>query len=172
MNKRLFWITGFSGSGKTTTARALVKKLQEELNIQAVLLDGDELRAALNRTIQFQKQDRLELAYTYAKLGKLLCDQGFVVIIATVSMFDEVRQWNRENIKNYVEVYLQVDLEERIRRDPKKLYQTEDRGSMVTESAFEEPKTPDLVFKGEERLPPSQVVENIINFLKEYKNEN
>ena len=80
---RVFWITGLSGAGKSTLARALQARLP-----QSILLDGDELRAVLGATASsFDRQSRLELARTYARLCGLLAGQGHTVIMATISLF-------------------------------------------------------------------------------------
>ncbi len=163
----LFWITGLSASGKTTTAKALVDALKQQ-GQQPILLDGDELRAALGKEGSLSRQDRLELAYIYARLGKLLHEQGLTVVVATISMFEEVRQWNRKNIKNYLEVYLKISEEERIKRNPKGLYSFSSNHSMVAidEKGFEEPKEPDLIFEDKDQFS----LENIANkILEKYK---
>ena len=101
---RVFWITGLSGAGKSTLARALQARLP-----QSILLDGDELRAVLGATASgFDRQSRLELARTYARLCGLLAGQGHTVIMATISLFHEIHAWNRENLPGYREIFLDV----------------------------------------------------------------
>lgn len=160
----IIWITGFSGAGKTTVAKVLQKKLQQE-NISTVLLDGDELRESLGFVSHYSCEERKELAYKYAKLAKLISGQGVLVIVATISMFEEVRLWNRTNDSKYIEVYLKVSKEERKRRDPKKLYLSQ-KICMVPESdVYEEPKNSDLVFDEEYSL--EEIVIKIRNYLLE-----
>lgn len=161
----IIWITGFSGAGKTTVAKILQKKLQQE-NISTVLLDGDELRESLGFVTHYSYEERKELSYKYAKLAKLISGQGVVVIVATISMFEEVRLWNRNNSNSkYIEVYLKVSKKERRRRDPKKLYLSQ-KISMVPESdVYEEPKNSDLVFGEEYSL--EEIVIKIRNYLLE-----
>lgn len=116
---RVIWITGLSGAGKSTLAKALLPHLQG----CAVLLDGDELRAVLGATTtQYDSESRLALALTYARMAKLLADQGITVVVATISLFHAVHAWNREHLPNYLEVYLDVPREECYKRDPKGLY--------------------------------------------------
>lgn len=121
---RVIWITGLSGAGKTTLARALLPHLPG-----ALLLDGDELRKALNvADSAFDAFSRKKLALTYARLAGLLARQGTTVIVATISLFHEVHAWNREHLPNYLEVFLDVSEEERRRRDPKGLYAGQQAG--------------------------------------------
>jgi cytidine diphosphoramidate kinase len=152
----VYWITGLSGAGKTTLARAVVTELRARGRF-AVLLDGDELRAILGReTGGFDPASRSELAHVYARLARALAAQGADAVCATISMFRAVRDWNRANNPAYVEIYLDVPLDERARRDPKGLYARGDGAMAGLDSAAETPETPDLVF-GAGVAPPDAV---------------
>lgn len=132
---RVFWITGLSGAGKSTLARALQARLP-----QSILLDGDELRAVLGATASgFDRESRLELARTYARFCKLLAGQGHTVIMATISLFHEIHEWNRENLPGYREIFLDVPEEVRRQRDPKGLYAAARNGSVRQMAGAETP---------------------------------
>jgi adenylylsulfate kinase len=89
---------------------------------------------------------------TYSRLAHLLASQGHVVVVATISMFREVYEWNRENLPGYLEVYLRVPLDERRRRDPKGIYEAFARGELVhvagLDISVDEPQYPDMVLTG------------------------
>ena len=141
----LVWITGLSGSGKTTLAKALKKNMLGEGD-NPILMDGDVLREVLDFTEKgYALQDRKQLAFCYARLANLFVKQGFLVIVATVSMFEDVRKWNRENNHKYCEVYLKVDRQTRVSRDPKKLYES-NTDLVEFENGFDEPRKPDIIF--------------------------
>ena len=158
----IIWITGLSGSGKTTLANALKESMLRE-GYNPVLLDGDVLREVLGCTDKcYTFEERKKLAFCYARFANLLNKQGFFVIVATVSMFEDVRQWNRENNCKYCEVYLKVDRQTRASRDPKKLYQS-NTDLVEIENGFEEPKKPDIIFDDSWNL--SGMISQVKNFI-------
>lgn len=164
----IIWITGFSGSGKTTVAKLLQEKLKNK-GIVSILLDGDEIREALDLRKQYSYEERKKIAYKYARLAKLISDQGIIVIVSTISMFEEVRQWNRNANSNYLEIYLKTSKEERVKRDPKKLYSSQTLDMASENSTYEEPQNPDLVFDDKYQLSAERIVERILEIF--YKME-
>jgi len=121
----ILWITGLSGSGKTTLATQALHSLREK-SIPTLFLDGDILRPILAESSRseasFSREGRLNLALRYSLLCQNISQQGIHVIIATISMFQEVYSWNRENLEDYFQVYLKVPIEYLKRRDHKGLY--------------------------------------------------
>ena len=134
MSGQVIWITGLSGAGKTTLANELIISLKKR-DLQPILLDGDILRKLLkvpHKTIDSHAREiRIELALQYAQMCRLLSSQGFTVVIATISMFDEVYAWNRANLPKYFEIYLKVPIEELRSRDPKDIYQRHTDGHLT-----------------------------------------
>ena len=145
---KLFWITGLSGSGKTSIAKRLNLCLKDN-NVNTIILDGDIIRSIVGEEKNYSVSNRKKMSYIYSKLGQELINQNYNVIISTISMFDEVRNWNRENIIEYYEVYLKVDHDVLQQRDPKKLYlRNKYSNSMVNfkdNTDYEVPKNPDLI---------------------------
>jgi len=149
---QVIWITGLSGAGKSTLAARVVHALQVDRQT-VIYLDGDELRAVLvpqNQSDQaMDRVSRLSLAQQYAALCRLLANQGLTVVIATISMFQEVHAWNRANIPNYVEVFLRVPLRVLRDRDPKGIYQAFDQGELASVAGLDlevdDPADPDIV---------------------------
>lgn len=163
---RLFWVTGLAGAGKTTIAQALVARLREQA-CPTVLLDGDELREALGRTGQHAPADRLQLAQVYARLGRMFYMQGLNVVCATISPFPEVRQWLRDSIPGYVEIYVRVSPATLLQRDKKGLYSRAASGDQTNlvgqDIPFEEPRFPDLCIDNE---PGTQVADHVAEILR------
>ena len=120
MNAACYWITGLSGSGKTTQSKKLTKYLLDN-NKPVILLDGDILRIIMDSKA-YNYHDRLKLGYQYSKLCNTIVSQNINVVIAVIGLFHELHLWNRENIKSYIEIFLDTPIEELRKRDPKKLY--------------------------------------------------
>ena len=164
---KVFWITGLPGAGKTTVATLLFKKLKSQ-QANVILLDGDSLRKIFADEVNFDYECRKNLAMKYSMLSKYLSDQGMIVIIATVSMFHEIRDWNRKNIESYVEVYVKVPLDILISRDQKNLYSKAARGEISNvlglDIHFEEPQSPDMTLENNGVLTPSKLAEQVLEF--------
>lgn len=148
MTGQLYWITGLAGAGKSSLARRLFEALKPA-NPELVYLDGDTLRDLFNANGLYKENERHRLALQYANLCYLLTSQGVDVICATISMFDDVRTWNREHISNYIEIYLQVSFSVLRMRDKNELYSdhAEQRIKNVVGCDIDAqlPKQPDII---------------------------
>jgi adenylylsulfate kinase len=132
-NGLVIWITGLSGAGKTTLAKAIKEKFTE-LHQGLILLDGDEMRQVFQNeneiVLNYSKEERKNLALKYSKICQILSRQNFNVVIATISMLSEVYEWNRNNIENYFEIYLDVPMSELRTRDQKSIYSSFEKGEI------------------------------------------
>jgi adenylylsulfate kinase len=140
---RVVWITGLAGSGKTTVATALARRLRTR-GRAVVVLDGDELRRTIATDLGYGFADRRCAAERYARLAAALARQGLVVLVATISMFEAVRCWSRRHAPRYLEVYLRRPLVAERRRPGPQVR----RAHLVVgrDVPFEAPRRPDLVF--------------------------
>ncbi len=159
----LYWITGLSGAGKTTIGNRLYYQMKLE-KPNTIILDGDVLKTIVGKNLGYKREERLEKAYRYSTLCKLLTDQGINVIICTIAMFDEVRTWNRTNIEYYVEVFLDVELEILKRRNQKKLYSQKKADIVGIDIEVEYPKNPDIIIKNTDRQLVKESVKSILEY--------
>lgn len=160
----VYWVTGLAGAGKTTIGRILYEKLRKKC-VNVIFLDGDILRNVFQDMGGFSAADRRMYASAYGRLCKMLSDQGMNVVCCTVSMFDEVRRWNRDNISFYREIFLDVPLEVLKKRDQKGLYSRAVRGEVKdvvgVDLNLELPRYPDVRIENDGSLSPEQTVDMI-----------
>lgn len=166
---RVIWITGLSGAGKTTVAERLNHRLRES-GANVCLLDGDQLRDVFQPlaagSTAYDQMGRRTLALTYSRLCRLMASQGLTVIIATISLFDEVHRWNREHLPGYLEVFLDVPITELERRDPKSIYRRYRAGELTQVAGLDLgvdfPREPDLHITGDGFPTVDSIVSAII----------
>ena len=145
----MIWMTGLSGSGKSTVAIGVERELHKR-GILCRILDGDNIRAGINSNLGFSAEDRKENIRRIAEIGKLFVDTGIVTIACFVSPTLELRQMAREIIgpEDFREVYIATPLEECERRDVKGLYARARKGEVKDftgiSAPFEAPTNPDL----------------------------
>ena len=164
----VYWITGLSGAGKTTIGKHFYEKLKTE-HPNTVFLDGDMLRKVFGDDLGYTREERIKCAMRYSRLCAMLQEQGMHVVCCTISMFDCVRDWNRENINNYREIYIKVSMDTLRNRDQKGLYSgasKEERKEVAgIHVEVEEPKQPDLILWNDgDRTPAEQVEAIVLNF--------
>lgn len=143
------WFTGLSGSGKSTIANSLERRLHA-MGRHTVLLDGDNVRHGLNRDLGFTEADRIENIRRIGEVARLMTDAGLIVIAAFISPYRADRDMVRRLLPpgEFCEVYLSTPLEECERRDPKGLYRKARSGQIPNltgiNSPYEPPLTPEL----------------------------
>jgi adenylylsulfate kinase len=146
----ILWLTGLSGSGKSTIANAAARELFEQ-GYQVIVLDGDNIRHGLNKDLGFSDEDRKENIRRIGEVAKLFVQQGTIVITAFISPFREDRDQVRQLVQagEFNEVYIKCDLDICEQRDPKGLYKKARNGEIPfftgIDSPYEEPEAPELV---------------------------
>ena len=146
------WFTGLSGSGKTTIAERLVSELAERgKNVE--LLDGDVVRTNLSKGLGFSKEDRDTNVLRIGFVSNLLTRNGVFSITSAISPYRDIRQQIRDDIGDFVEVYVQCSLDELVRRDVKGLYEKALKGEIKNftgvSDPYEEPLTPEVTVNTE-----------------------
>lgn len=164
----LVWFTGLSGSGKSTIAN-LVERRLFELGVHTYALDGDNIRNGINKNLSFSPEDRSENIRRIAEISNLMVDAGLVVLAAFISPYKK----DRENIKkivkdvNFVEVYVNTSVEECERRDVKGLYKKARVGEIKNmtgiSAPYEAPENPDIEINTE-----NETIEQAVNKIMAY----
>jgi adenylyl-sulfate kinase len=151
-NATLIWFTGLSGSGKSTLAVQLEAVLHAK-GFKTYLLDGDNIRAGINKDLSFTDADRIENIRRIGEVSKLMLDSGIIVLSAFISPF----QTDRDQVKkivgaeNYIEVFVDTPLEVCEQRDVKGLYKKARTGGIKNftgiDSEYEIPARPDIIIQ-------------------------
>lgn len=147
---KVIWFTGISGSGKSTIANALEKKLHM-MGIRTYILDGDNIRHGLCDDLGFTNSDRVENIRRVSEVAKLMVDAGIVVLSAFISPFEIERQMARDLFEKeeFFEVFVDTPLEVAEERDPKGLYKKARAGILKNftgiDSPYQPPKSPELI---------------------------
>lgn len=158
-NGCVFWFTGLSGVGKSTIGRGFVKRLKKN-HEDVIYLDGDEMRVVLEADEKYSYEERKKIAFIYCRLCKLLADQGYDVVITTISMFHECQKWNRENQYCYYEIYLVTSFEVLMKRRAS-LFSSRSRNIVGIDIPAEEPKEPDVVLDNSGDRSPEEMVDEV-----------
>lgn len=164
----VLWLTGLSGSGKSTIANMLEINLNKQ-GYHTYLLDGDNIRHGLNGDLGFNNTDRVENIRRISEVAKLFVDAGLIIITAFISPFKADRDLARSLLsKRYFEIFVDAPLKICEQRDPKGLYKKARGGKLLNftgiDSIYELPSNPDLSISTE-KLNVSDSVKTIEKFL-------
>ena len=164
------WFTGLSGSGKSTIANLLEKRLHAE-GRHTYLLDGDNVRHGLSRDLGFTDADRVENIRRVAEVAKLMVDAGLIVLVSFISPFRAERRMARELFApgEFMEVFVDAPLEVCERRDPKGLYAKARRGELKNftglDSPYEAPQSAEVHLRTAE-VPADEAARRIMQRLE------
>jgi len=166
----VLWFTGLSGSGKSTIASIVEKKLHVD-GRHTYTLDGDNVRHGLNKDLGFTDADRVENIRRVGEVAKLFADAGMITLVSFISPFRSERQMARDLLEDgeFIEVFVDTPIEECRKRDPKGLYAKADRGEIKNftgiDSPYEAPENPELHIRNVGR-EPDEVAEEIVEYLR------
>ena len=166
----VLWFTGFSGSGKSTIANLVEKRLFAE-GRHTYLLDGDNVRHGLNQDLGFTDADRVENIRRVAEAAKLFVDAGIITLVSFISPFRSERRLARELLKpgQFVEVFVDTPIEVCMTRDPKGLYKRAASGQIKNftgiDSPYEPPEHAELTLQTEQ-LSAEALADSVVAYLK------
>ena len=142
------WLTGLSGAGKSTISTLLVEELKHR-GRKVEVLDGDIVRTNLSKGLGFSQEDRDTNIRRIGFVSHLLTRNGVTVIVAAISPYRDIRDEVREQIGDFVEVFVKCPLDELVKRDVKGLYEKAIRGEIANftgvSDPYEEPEDPEAV---------------------------
>ena len=165
----VLWFTGLSGSGKSTIANLVEKKLHR-MNRHSFLLDGDNVRHGLNKDLGFTEADRIENIRRVGEVAKLMADAGLIVITAFISPFRAEREMVRSMLPDgeFIEIFIDTPLAEAEKRDVKGLYKKARAGQLKNftgiDSPYEAPDAPEIRIDTT-AMTPDQAADLIVEHL-------
>ena len=164
------WFTGLSGAGKSTLSVLVAEELRRRgLNVE--ILDGDEVRTNLSKGLGFSKEDRDTNIKRIGYVCKLLTRNGVVAISAAISPYREIRDFNREQIGNFIEVYVECSIEALTKRDVKGLYQKALAGEIKNftgvSDPYEPPTQPEILVDSEKQSE-QESIQTILDHLEQH----
>ena len=163
----VIWITGLSGSGKSTVAKIIVSKLKKKYS-NILFLDGDNLRKKykIKKKNSFDNNSRKKIGLFYAKLCQKYSKEGKLVIISVMALLKNIHNWNKKNITNYKDVFLDVPIYELIKRDPKKIYKNYFEGKFSDVAGldlqYDIPKNPFIGIKWNKSMTKNKIAKIIM----------
>ena len=173
----LYWITGLSGAGKTTIGNRLYYEIKKQKK-NVVLLDGDVLKKSVTDDDDpdpYSDSSRRRRAMKYSRICKMLTDQGLIVICCTIAMYDSVREWNRQNNKRYVEIFLDVPMDVLMERDQKGMYTKRANGTLNNLAGVdldvEYPKNPDITIVNDGSHNVEECVDIILSHETDFESD-
>ncbi len=168
----IIWLAGLSGSGKTTIGRALHERLVRQ-HANLVFLDGDEFRQVMGHDLGYSYEDREKNARRFSHLCAFLDRQRIHMICAVLSNYPEWLRWNRDNFRQYFEIFVDVSLETLLARDGKNLYRPalarEKKDVVGVDIPFVPPSHADLIIDNDQPFEDAtQLVDRITKALPEF----
>lgn len=165
--RKIVWLTGLSGAGKTTIASELIRRLKDK-NLRCEHLDGDVFRKELGVDLSYSELDRRTNVKIAAYVARKLSEHGACVVASFISPYRDQRDELKRKNDNFVEVYIQASLETCIKRDAKGFYRAAQSGKIMDFTGishpYEEPLTPDIAINTD-NTNVSECVQKILNTL-------
>ncbi len=166
----VIWLVGMYASGKSTLAEEVRDILEHNNNNNVLILNGGDIRKILGNDLSYSLEDRKSNAKRISGICQYLNNQGMTVICAMLSLFEETRQWNRKNIHNYYEIFIDVSMHKLLIRDSRNLYRKAlNKGInevVGVDIEFIKPKNPDLILdNNKDRKDLSDLAKKVISVI-------
>lgn len=160
----VIWLTGISGAGKTTICDTMWDLLKPSLP-ELVSIDGDIIRQLFANKLGYAEPDRVQQIQRIQTLAKFLSDQGQIVLVAALYARDDLLAWNRENFKDYFEVYIDASIDLVRDRDPKGLYANAGPSPQIVgiDIPWNPPNAPDITIHADNKIAPADIAKHIIS---------
>ena len=172
MTGLIVWITGLSGSGKSSTARAFAEVLKTDFGQDVVQLDGDAIRDVVKESgligeFSYEGHERRKWAHLYSGLASLFGQQGHLVVVSTISMFSETYEVNRRTMPKYYEVFLDIPMATIKERDSRGYYAGEIANLSGVDIPIDKPTAAHMVIADPSKSPEEIAALIVVELKKE-----
>lgn len=162
------WLTGLSRSGKSTIAEGLAAWFADEQR-PAQILDGRDVRDAVGDFFGYSKGERIKVSRVLAVMARLLATNGVTPIVTSITPYQDSRDFNRQELDPYLEIYVECSVDTAMQRDDTGIYRRAVRGDIQhfigVDDPYEVPRSPDLVLSTE-RETPEQSIRRAVEFIR------
>ena len=159
----VFWITGLPGSGKTLLANLIQKEINSIYG-KSIVVSGDDLRKIFDLK-GYTSSERKKYLISYNKFCRFVTDQKINIIFAVVGLYDFIRKKNKKNLKNYVEIFIDSDINKIIEFKKKDIYKKK-KNLMGVHIAAQFPKKPDIIIKNDFNRSPDDLAKELLSKIK------
>tara|TARA_A100001011_G_C13838640_1_gene645986 strand:+ start:20 stop:553 length:534 start_codon:yes stop_codon:yes gene_type:complete len=161
----LFWVTGLSGSGKSSIAEKIWPRIKKKFG-PTLLVNGDNMRQIFNLK-KYDRKSRLENAINFSKFSEYVTNQGINIIFANIGMFHKARNRNRVKIENYIEVFIDAKLNDIVKKGEKRIYRKKQNNIVGKDIVAQLPKKPNITLKNDFTKSIKQISKELINKINE-----
>lgn len=165
----VFWITGLSGSGKSTIGKKLNKLIEKHYG-KTIIIHGDDIRK-IYKNKSYSLADRLALGKSNSNLCRLIINQKINVIFTTVGLFHELFKFNKKNFSNYIEIFIKSDIKKLIKNKKKTFYKKKTKNVWGLDIKAQYPKKPDIVIKNNFDKTANYLANRIFEKIKKIKKD-
>ncbi len=163
----LFWITGYSGSGKTKISNKIKTFIEKKFG-KTIVLSGDNFRQKF-KINSYDKKSRIKLGIQYTNFLKIILNQKINIIFTVVGLYDQIRKYNLKKIDNYIEIFIDAKIKD-IKMNSKKIhYKKKQKNILGIDLKPELPKKPDITVKNDFKISTDQIAKKITNKLSKYE---
>ncbi len=161
----VFWITGLSGSGKTRIGKKIKKEIIKNYG-PTILFSGDDIRKIFELK-NYSYAGRMKVVSQYCKICKNISNQNINIIFCVVGLMKKIRDWNSNNIKNYLEIFIKAPVKTLVRKSNKKVYRKKNINNVVgLDIKPEYPSNPHITIKNDYKKSIEKISKELVSKIK------
>ena len=173
LNKKkgiLFWVTGFSGSGKSEIGNKIKKDIEKRFG-RTLIINGDNFRQSF-KFQNYDKKSRIKLGKQYTDFLRIILNQNINVIFTVVGLYNEIRAYNQKKIENYIEIFIDANIKKIKKVSKKTHYKKGQKNILGLDLKPELPKNPDIRIENNFLISTNEIAKKIMAKINNYERQN